>query len=87
MPLSFVTEAFNKYPAYDSFVGSVREEAVQNVRRLRHHPSVVIFGTLHVFTEFQNFTFRSQLAGNNEGTSPCFEKFFYCLAENRLSAC
>ena len=33
-----------KYPAYDSFVESVREEAIQNVKRLRHHPSIVIFG-------------------------------------------
>ncbi|KAF8913858.1 beta-mannosidase [Gymnopilus junonius] len=32
-----------QYPAYDSFVASVREEATQNVKRLRHHPSVVIF--------------------------------------------
>ncbi|KAJ2931679.1 hypothetical protein H1R20_g5408, partial [Candolleomyces eurysporus] len=32
-----------QYPAYDSFVESVSEEAVQNVKRLRHHPSVVIF--------------------------------------------
>ncbi|CAA7259722.1 unnamed protein product [Cyclocybe aegerita] len=32
-----------QYPAYDSFVESVREEAIQNVKRLRHHPSVVIF--------------------------------------------
>ncbi|EKM80323.1 hypothetical protein AGABI1DRAFT_120351 [Agaricus bisporus var. burnettii JB137-S8] len=32
-----------QYPAYDSFVESVREEAVQNVKRLRHHPSVVIY--------------------------------------------
>ncbi|EAU84749.2 beta-mannosidase [Coprinopsis cinerea okayama7 len=32
-----------QYPAYDSFVDSVREEAVQAVKRLRHHPSVVIW--------------------------------------------
>ncbi|TFK75967.1 glycoside hydrolase family 2 protein [Pluteus cervinus] len=32
-----------QYPAYDTFVESVTEEAVQNVKRLRHHPSVVIF--------------------------------------------
>ncbi|KAF9482428.1 glycoside hydrolase family 2 protein [Pholiota conissans] len=32
-----------QYPAYDSFLNSVREEATQNVKRLRHHPSVVIF--------------------------------------------
>ncbi|KAH9483065.1 Beta-mannosidase B [Psilocybe cubensis] len=32
-----------QYPAYDSFVESVREEAIQNVKRLRHHPSIVIF--------------------------------------------
>ncbi|KAF8192560.1 glycoside hydrolase family 2 protein [Pholiota molesta] len=32
-----------QYPAYDSFLESVREEAIQNVKRLRHHPSVVIF--------------------------------------------
>lgn len=38
-----------QYPAYDSFVESVREEAVQNVKRLRHHPSVVIYGQLTAF--------------------------------------
>jgi beta-mannosidase len=35
----------SKYPAYDSFVDSVRTEAEQNVRRLRHHPSLVIWGS------------------------------------------
>ncbi|KAJ7068225.1 glycoside hydrolase family 2 protein [Mycena amicta] len=32
-----------QYPAYQSFLDSVQTEAEQNVRRLRHHPSVVIF--------------------------------------------
>lgn len=32
-----------QYPAYDSFLDSVREEVTQNVKRLRHHPSIVIF--------------------------------------------
>ncbi|KAF6762656.1 beta-mannosidase [Ephemerocybe angulata] len=32
-----------QYPAYDSILETVREEAVQNVKRLRHHPSLVIF--------------------------------------------
>jgi beta-galactosidase/beta-glucuronidase len=32
-----------KYPAYDAFLANVRLEAEQNVRRLRHHPSIVIF--------------------------------------------
>lgn len=50
-----LTDAFDKYPAYDSFVQSVREEAVQNVKRLRHHPSLVIFGTSHAFTDLQKF--------------------------------
>ncbi|CAL1701079.1 unnamed protein product [Somion occarium] len=31
-----------QYPAYDSFLKSVEIEAEQNVKRLRHHPSVVI---------------------------------------------
>lgn len=31
-----------QYPAYDSFTKSVELEAEQNVKRLRHHPSVVI---------------------------------------------
>ena len=35
----------SKYPAYDSFVDSVRIEAEQNVKRLRHHPSLVIWGS------------------------------------------
>ncbi|KAF9006424.1 glycoside hydrolase family 2 protein [Cyathus striatus] len=32
-----------QYPVYDSFLASVQEEAIQNVKRLRHHPSIVIF--------------------------------------------
>ncbi|KIJ70008.1 glycoside hydrolase family 2 protein [Hydnomerulius pinastri MD-312] len=32
-----------QYPAYDSFLKLVEVEAEQNVKRLRHHPSVVIF--------------------------------------------
>ncbi|KAH9077149.1 beta-mannosidase [Lactarius deliciosus] len=32
-----------QYPAHDAFVANVELEAAQNVRRLRHHPSVVIF--------------------------------------------
>nr|GAT59392.1 glycoside hydrolase family 2 protein [Mycena chlorophos] len=32
-----------QYPAYDRFLDSVQAEAQHNVRRLRHHPSVVIF--------------------------------------------
>ncbi|KAL4241994.1 Beta-mannosidase glycosyl hydrolase [Abortiporus biennis] len=32
-----------QYPAYDSFLKSVEAEAEQNVKRLRHYPSVVIF--------------------------------------------
>ncbi|KAJ7700040.1 glycoside hydrolase family 2 protein [Mycena rosella] len=32
-----------QYPAYESFLDSVQAEAEQNVKRLRHHPSVVIF--------------------------------------------
>lgn len=32
-----------QYPAYDSFVKSVKTEAEQHVKRLRHHPSLVIF--------------------------------------------
>ena len=31
------------YPAFDSFVASVRQEAIDNVKRLRHHPSMALF--------------------------------------------
>lgn len=31
------------YPAYPEFVKSVELEAIANVKRLRHHPSVVVF--------------------------------------------
>ncbi|KAH7913372.1 glycoside hydrolase family 2 protein [Hygrophoropsis aurantiaca] len=31
------------YPAHDSFLESVRKEAVDNVKRLRHHPSMALF--------------------------------------------
>ncbi|KAJ7937095.1 glycoside hydrolase family 2 protein [Mycena leptocephala] len=32
-----------QYPGYESFLDSVQAEAEDNVKRLRHHPSVVIF--------------------------------------------
>ncbi|KAI0268237.1 glycoside hydrolase family 2 protein [Gloeopeniophorella convolvens] len=31
-----------QYPAYDTFLATVKLEAEQNVQRLRHHPSIVI---------------------------------------------
>jgi beta-mannosidase len=31
------------YPAYPEFVKSVEKEAIANVKRLRHHPSLVVF--------------------------------------------
>ncbi|KAF5390641.1 hypothetical protein D9757_002653 [Collybiopsis confluens] len=31
------------YPAHESFVTSVRKEAEQNVKRLRHHPAMALF--------------------------------------------
>ncbi|EMD39457.1 glycoside hydrolase family 2 protein [Gelatoporia subvermispora B] len=31
------------YPAYDEFVASVKAEAEDNVRRLRHHPCIALF--------------------------------------------
>lgn len=31
------------YPAHDEFVKSVKAEAEENVTRLRHHPSIVLF--------------------------------------------
>ena len=33
-----------QYPAYESFTKSIKIEAEQNVKRLRHHPSIVMFG-------------------------------------------
>ncbi|KAF8073394.1 glycoside hydrolase [Lyophyllum atratum] len=31
------------YPAHDAFVESVRKEAEENVKRLRHHPAIALF--------------------------------------------
>ncbi|KAF2431537.1 beta-mannosidase precursor [Tothia fuscella] len=31
------------YPAFPEFLESIKEEAVSNLRRIRHHPSIVIF--------------------------------------------
>jgi hypothetical protein len=58
-----------KYPAYDSFVDSVRLEAEQNVRRLRHHPSLVIWGSYPLPSPPLPLTHDGHIpAGNNEGT-------------------
>lgn len=35
--------ACGNYPTHSSFLGSVKEEARANVRRLRHHPSIAVF--------------------------------------------
>lgn len=31
------------YPAHAEFVQSVRQEVIDNVKRLRHHPSIALF--------------------------------------------
>ena len=57
-----------KYPAYDSFLDSVRLEAEQNVKRLRHHPSIVIFGPYPLPNPPPPLTRGVRIsAGNNEG--------------------
>lgn len=35
--------ACNMYPATKSFLDNVREEVAQNVKRLKHHPSIVLW--------------------------------------------
>lgn len=62
-----------KYPAYNSFVDSVRLEAEQNVRRLRHHPSLVIWGSYPLPNPPSLLTHGVHIpAGNNEGiTGSC----------------
>lgn len=57
-----------KYPAYDPFVDSVRLEAEQNVKRLRHHPSLVILGSYALPRLSSPVTNGGHIsAGNNEG--------------------
>lgn len=66
-----------QYPAYDSFTKSVELEAEQNVKRLRHHPSVVIFGMYSVFPYLSTqCSPEHYTAGNNEGWSHgnCFAR-------------
>ena len=40
--------ACGQYPAYEEFVELVKSEIEQAVVRLRHHPSLVIWGTCYV---------------------------------------
>ena len=63
---------FNQYPAYDSFLKSVEQEAVQNVKRLRHHPSVVIFGAFSSHPCAYVDRNSTISAGNNEGMAHTF---------------
>jgi beta-mannosidase len=35
--------ACSVYPAYESFCSSVQREAIDNIKRLRHHPSLAIW--------------------------------------------
>lgn len=34
-----------QYPAYDDFIERVKIETEQNVKRLRHHPALAIWGS------------------------------------------
>jgi beta-galactosidase/beta-glucuronidase len=56
-----------QYPAYDEFLALVKEEAEQNVKRLRHHPSVVIFGPHKNIFHCLILMSAYFIAGNNEG--------------------
>jgi hypothetical protein len=56
----------SQYPAHDSFLDLVEQEAEDNVKRLRHHPCLVILGKLG-FSDLGLDVTRFFEAGNNEG--------------------
>jgi beta-mannosidase len=57
-----------QYPAYDEFLDRLVPEVEANVKRLRHHPSVVIWGEHSHRCSMIEFQLIGFPAGNNEGT-------------------
>ncbi|KAG8907051.1 hypothetical protein FRB99_005428 [Tulasnella sp. 403] len=58
-----------QYPAYDDFLEKVKVETEQNVKRLRHHPSLAIWGTRQIQTTIRTWLMGERIgaiAGNNE---------------------
>ncbi len=54
--------ACSMYPANQEFLDSVRAEAIDNVKRLRNHPSIVLWaGNNEVETAWRNWGWRQQL--------------------------
>ena len=54
--------ACSMYPANQEFLDSVRAEAIDNVRRLRNHPSIVLWaGNNEVETAWRNWGWRQNL--------------------------
>ena len=59
--------ACGNYPTWPSLLESIHDEAVYNVRRLRHHPSIVIFVGNNEDYQVQEF---SRLTYNYEDKNP-----------------
>jgi beta-mannosidase len=57
--------ACSMYPGNQEFLDSVRAEAIDNVKRLRNHPSIVIWaGNNEVETAWRNWGWRQSLPGS-----------------------
>jgi len=51
------------YPGDDAFLENVRQEAIDNVRRLRHHPSVALWcGNNEILSAWYNWGWRDRVA-------------------------
>jgi beta-mannosidase len=75
------------YPSDTEFLDSVRNEIEFNIKRLRNHPSIVLWcGNNEVLEGYHNWGWKEELAENGSKAFESYEKIFYKLIPDTLQS-
>jgi beta-mannosidase len=74
------------YPSDNDFLNSVQEEIEYNIKRLRNHPSVVLWcGNNEILEGFHQWGWKEQLAENADQAFEGYKKIFHKLIPETLA--
>jgi beta-mannosidase len=74
------------YPSDNEFLASVKEELDYNIKRLRNHPSVVLWcGNNEILEGYHSWGWKEQLGENAEKAFESYKRLFYEVIPETLS--
>ncbi len=74
--------ACNLYPADSQFVANVKNEAIDNIRRIRNHPSLVLWcGNNEIDEAWHNWGWQNQFNYSPDDSAEIWNNYFYLFEE------